>query len=174
MLRGFDPVCRPDARVLVLGSLPGAQSLAQGQYYAHPRNQFWQLVGTAIGTDLQSQNYEDRLENLVQHGIALWDVVGSGYRPGSLDSRLRVAERADLPSLIGRLPDLRAIAFNGKLAGRLGLELGPPIAVLHLPSSSPANTAPLKEKQAQWNALASYLADARAAGRKKARRNGGP
>lgn len=143
--------------MLVLGSLPGGQSLEQGRYYAHPRNQFWLLLGTAIGADLAALEYDDRLACLIRHRVALWDVVAAGYRQGSLDSSLRIAERADLASLLRHLPDLRAIAFNGALAARHELEPVPQVFTLALPSSSAANTMPIAVKQQRWDELARYL-----------------
>ncbi len=157
LLKGLLPVFRADARVLVLGSLPGGKSLAAGRYYAHPRNQFWQLMGKAIGMDLASLAYQQRLAAVVRHRIALWDVVAAGFRSGSLDSSLRMAERADLPGLIARMPELRLIAFNGGFAARYGAMSGLDVPVLALPSSSPANTAPVAVKQARWNRIADYL-----------------
>jgi hypoxanthine-DNA glycosylase len=89
--RGLPPVARSDARLFILGSLPGDASLAARRYYAHPQNQFWRLVGTVIEEDLQSLRYDQRLERLAEHGIGLWDVIGSAVRPGSLDQAIREA-----------------------------------------------------------------------------------
>lgn len=157
----FAPVAAPDARLLILGSLPGEASLAARRYYAHPRNRFWHLVGKAIGVDLVSRGYEERLAALKAHRIALWDTVASARRSGSLDSAIREAEHAPLAALVATLPDLRAVAFNGRksaaigrpqLAGRAGL------ALVDLPSSSPAHAAmPLAEKERLWGRLADFL-----------------
>jgi hypoxanthine-DNA glycosylase len=157
LLRGFPPVYRPDARVLILGSLPGAQSLARQSYYANSRNQFWQLVGSMIGVDLVGCDYADRLATLIAHRIALWDVVSTGHRPGSLDADLKIAERSDLAGLVARLPDLRAIAFNGQLAARQAADAGAAVELITLPSSSPAHTLPLAQKQTAWNAIGRHL-----------------
>lgn len=157
----FAPLAAPDARLLILGSLPGEASLAARRYYAHPRNRFWHLVGKAIGVDLVSRGYEERLAALKAHRIALWDTVASARRSGSLDSAIREAEHAPLAALVATLPDLRAVAFNGRksaaigrpqLAGRAGLVL------VDLPSSSPAHAAmPLAEKERLWGRLADFL-----------------
>src|SRR3982751_3876069 len=85
---GLPPVARRDARLFVLGSLPGDASLAAQRYYAHPSNQFWRLLGTAIGEELQPLSYEQRLECLSERGIGLWDVIASASRPGSLDQAI--------------------------------------------------------------------------------------
>ncbi len=159
LLKGLDPVYRADARVLVLGSLPGAQSLAQSRYYAHPRNQFWHLIGAAIGVDLAALDYDARLRCVIEHRIALWDVVATGRRQGSLDMALRIVERSDLAGLVDQLPQLRALAFNGALAAQQAPDCKGTLDRLSLPSSSPANTAALPIKQLQWRQIGHYLAD---------------
>lgn len=147
-------------RVLILGSLPGDASLAAGQYYAHPRNGFWRLIGGVIGRDLAALPYPDRLATLRQAGVGLWDVVESAGRAGSLDARIRDPEYADLPGLIDSLPRLRAIAFNGGRAATDGRRLlrdraGP--ALIDLPSSSPAHARPLAQKAETWAVLRDWL-----------------
>lgn len=158
LLRGFAPVSRGDARVLILGSLPGSQSLAQGRYYGNPRNQFWRLVSAVIGADLVPLDYPQRLARLTDRGIALWDIAAAGYRRGSLDSALKITVRSDLPGLVAQLPQLRLIAFNGALAARQAPDAGRALPVLTLPSSSPANTMPFAQKLARWRELAGYIA----------------
>lgn len=158
--RSFAPVANADARVLILGSLPGEMSLARSQYYAHPRNQFWRLMEPIIDARLIDVAYEVRLATLMSAGVALWDVVHSARRSGSLDSAIRDCRPNALQELIGKLPSLRAIAFNGGKASDLGRrELGEPdnLELLLLPSTSPANTAPFDGKQAQWNRIARFL-----------------
>src|SRR4051812_9892532 len=82
---GLAPIARRDARLFILGSLPGDASLAAGQYYAHPQNQFWRLLGRVIGEDLRAMTYDERLECVAKHRVGLWDVIGSAHRAGSLD-----------------------------------------------------------------------------------------
>ena len=158
----FAPVADARARVLILGSLPGVESLRQAQYYAHPQNAFWRLAGTVVGEDLSALPYDDRLARLVEARIALWDVVASAHRPGSLDSAIREPELADLPALVARLPALRAVAFNGGTASRIGRKrLGghrEDLALIDLPSSSPAYARMrFEEKRQRWAILATYL-----------------
>lgn len=155
----FPPVVAPDARVLVLGSLPGERSLAERRYYAHPQNQFWELVGPVVGRDLVSMDYEARLDALRAAGIALWDVVARARRTGSTDATIRDASANDLPGLLDRLPELRAVAFNGGKALSLGRPLiaERDLAVLALPSSSPLHTIGRTAKQPAWDAIAAYL-----------------
>lgn len=144
--------------MLIVGSLPGAESLARGQYYGNPRNQFWQLVGGVIDCDLITLDYPARLACLIEHRIALWDVVATGHRRGSLDAALQIAGRSDLRGLVAQLPELRAIGCNGALAASQAPSVPEHIDLLTLPSSSPANTTALSIKQSQWNALARHLA----------------
>ncbi|MFN3389918.1 MAG: DNA-deoxyinosine glycosylase, partial [Allosphingosinicella sp.] len=87
--RSFPPVVDANTRVLVLGSLPGEQSLARAQYYAHPRNHFWRLIGAVAGVELAALAYPERLEALRAARIGLWDTVGSARRTGSLDGAIR-------------------------------------------------------------------------------------
>ncbi|MFC4254700.1 DNA-deoxyinosine glycosylase [Altererythrobacter xixiisoli] len=157
----FAPVVSADTRVLILGSLPGERSLAAGRYYAHPQNRFWQLVGDAIGRDLVSLDYPDQLDALIAARIGLWDVVASAERSGSLDSAIRNAQHNALSDLVATLPDLRAIAFNGRKAESIGRPLLANITaeLIALPSSSPAYAAlPLAAKQRQWGKLCEFLA----------------
>jgi hypoxanthine-DNA glycosylase len=155
--RSFPPVIDQQVRTLILGSLPGVQSLAHSQYYAHPQNRFWKLLGEVIGIDLPALSYDARLQTLLEHGIGLWDVVAEARRDGSLDSNIRDHVHNDLLSLIATLPQLHTIAFNGGTAARLGLkalgEKAEQYRVVLLPSSSPAYTRPYAEKFAAWIAL---------------------
>jgi TDG/mug DNA glycosylase family protein len=156
----FAPVVTPATRLLILGSLPGEQSLARAQYYGNPRNQFWVLMGVVLDVDLAPLPYSERLAVLAGHHVGLWDVIASAVRPGSLDAAIRESEANDLLSLAGSLPDLRAVAFNGGKAADLGrrhLGDGGPFSLVTLPSSSPAYTLPLAAKQEAWLALRAFL-----------------
>jgi len=151
------------ARLLVLGSFPGAASLQAAQYYAHPRNAFWPVMGALTGEDLVGQPYADRLQALRRHRIALWDAVAACRREGSLDTAIEAAEPSDLRELVARLPALRVIACNGALSHRQTLlALGDTdLPVLKLPSTSPAHAGlSLAAKIAAWrDALATMLDD---------------
>jgi double-stranded uracil-DNA glycosylase len=157
----FLPIARADARLFVLGSLPGEASLAAQRYYAHPTNQFWRLLGLAIGEELQALDYVARLERLAEHRIGLWDVIASANRRGSLDQAIREAEHNRIEHLLRDFPNLRAIAFNGSTASRAGRKLvgepPPDLTLIDLPSSSAANTKPFAEKAAAWKALGPFL-----------------
>ena len=156
----FDPVTRPDTRLLVLGSLPGAVSLAQQRYYAHPQNQFWRLIGAVIGRELVSLSYHERLAALLEARVGLWDTVAAATRKGSLDGDIRLHRASDLTTLSASLPELRAIAFNGGTSARIGrrqLGSSPAFDLVALPSSSPAYTLKFERKLAAWLALRAYL-----------------
>lgn len=151
-LTGLAPVWRADARLLILGSFPGAASLQAQQYYGHPRNAFWPAMATVLRQpDLPQRPYDERLQALVEGRIALWDAVATCERAGSLDADIRAAEPSDLPDLLARLPELRAIACNGAEAhARASAALsGRPL--LKLPSTSPAHASRTQaEKCADW------------------------
>ena len=153
--RSMPPVGASDAVLLILGSLPGEASLAVQRYYAHPQNQFWRLLGGAIGEPLADIDYAARLELLEQRGVALRDAVSEATRTGSLDGAIRSALTNPLAEFVAGHPHLRAVAFNGKTASRLGrAELaGTGMSLIDLPSSSPAYTLPLVSKAVRWAVL---------------------
>jgi len=159
--RNFPPVVDANTRVLILGSLPGELSLAHQQYYAHPQNRFWHLVGEVIGEPLPALDYAARLDTVRAHGIGLWDVVAEARREGSLDSNIRLHAGSDLVGLIATLPSLRAVAFNGGTAARIGqralAQADVTIPVVLLPSSSPAYTIPYATKRDAWLALREFV-----------------
>ena len=151
------PVGADDAVLLLLGSLPGEASLAAQRYYAHPRNQFWHLLGSAIGEELADLAYDERLARLAVRGVALWDVVAEAARDGSLDGAIRDATANPLADFVAQHPRLAAIGFNGGTAARIGRRaLGPALGrlrVVDLPSSSAAYTIGYAAKAARWAAL---------------------
>src|SRR3546814_723493 len=156
----FTPHVAPDTRLLILGSLPGARSLAERQYYAHPTNQFWRLLGEVVERPLATLPYDERLAALREAKVGLWDVIRSAERHTSSDSLIREAEAHDLAALIADLPDLRMVAFNGGKAAAIGRKQLPPlegVAVVDLPSSSAAHTIGFDAKLDHWLALRSVL-----------------
>ena len=154
-LRGLPPVVDGRARVLVLGSMPGAESLRRQQYYAHPRNHFWPIVEDVFGVP-RGLPYAERLERLADAGIGLWDVLGACTRHGSLDTGIEPdsIEVNDIPGLLARHPGIRGLLFNGLFAEtvfRRRLAAVPGVSARRLPSTSPANAArPYAEKLAAW------------------------
>jgi len=165
VVSSFPPVFREDARVLVLGSMPGVASLSAGQYYAHPRNAFWPIMGALLDASPRLP-YADRLLRLQDAGVALWDVIAHCERPGSLDSAIAPASviANDLPGLLTACSGIRHVFFNGSAAEtafrrhvKLPADLAQP-QFLRLPSTSPAHAArSLVEKIAAWEAVAVAL-----------------
>lgn len=153
-LLGLAPVIDADTRLVVLGSFPGAASLQAQQYYGHPRNHFWRILGALWQRDLLNASYDARLAAARTHGLGLWDVYASCLRDGSLDSAIEAAEPNDLTLLTRLAPRLRAIAHNGGESARsmrITRALGVP--VLRLPSTSPANASwSFERKLAAWRA----------------------
>ena len=164
----FQPAYRQDARVLILGSMPGIASLEVQQYYGHPRNAFWPIISHLCHAESVPVDYAQRIELLQRHCGALWDVIGFCQREGSLDSRIEADSILPnpIPELIAELPHLNAIACNGGKAFslfkkhhlKLITQLRPDIEVLSLPSTSPAYAAMSFEKKlAAWSVLAPWF-----------------
>ncbi len=155
LLVGLPPVLGPDARLLVLGSFPGGLSLAHARYYAHPRNQFWPIVGGLLGEPLAQLAYEARLVRLVARRIALWDALGACRRRGSLDASIRDARDNDFDALLAALPALGAVAFNGATAAKAEpVFAARGLATYRMPSTSPAHAGlSFEGKLARWRAL---------------------
>ena len=151
-LTGLAPLCNSQTRLLILGSFPGVRSLQMQQYYAHPQNQFWRILGLLWQMDLQALPYAARCRAVLQHGLGIWDVYAHCERQGSMDSTIRNASMNDLSTLALQCPQLQAIAHNGgeswrhhKHTASLGLP------VYRLPSTSPANASwSLEKKLAAW------------------------
>jgi hypoxanthine-DNA glycosylase len=160
-IRGFPPIAGQDARVLVLGSMPSAASLAAGQYYAHVRNLFWPITGEICGFDV-SVPYAERVARLRTAGMAVWDVVASCVRAGSLDSAIDERSIVVNPfaAFLDAHPRIERICFNGRKAeatwGRYvqhELSLSRPLVYRLLPSTSPANAGmPYTRKLRAWRA----------------------
>ena len=157
----FPPSVSPDARLLVLGSLPGEESLRQGRYYAHPTNAFWWLMGEVLAEPLPELAYEVRLERLKARRVALWDVIATARRQGSLDQAIRDAAVRDLAGFVSGLPELRAVAFNGRTAaahGRRQLAGVEGLTLVDLPSSSAAHAGMTRAvKREAWVELRGFL-----------------
>ena len=157
-LAGLPPVIARGTRLVVLGSFPGVASLQAQQYYAHPQNQFWRLVGGLLAEPLPQLPYRERLARLRLRGVGLWDVYASCRREGSLDSAIEAAELNDLASLRRRAPGLVAVAHNGGESARHRRHteaLGLP--VWRLPSSSPANASwSFERKLAAWHEVFAF------------------
>lgn len=158
-ITAFPPVAPPGARVLILGSMPSVESLNQGFYYAHPRNAFWRILAEVYGEPLPA-DIPGKIGLLTRRGIALWDVLQSCERQGSLDSAIRQPALNDFAGLFRCCPDIRRILFNGGTAERLFLRWGRPFMkgrdCQRLPSTSPAYTLSYERKLAQWRQALNY------------------
>ena len=159
--RCFEPVVDERTRLIVLGSLPGEKSLERQQYYGHRQNQFWKLMSKVVDHDLVPLDYGSRLKILLAHEVGLWDVIAEANRHGSLDGNIRNREHNDLNDLLRRYPSVKAIAFNGKTAHRVGLKIlggdATRYRIVELPSSSPAYTLAEAEKARRWRVLRKHL-----------------
>jgi hypoxanthine-DNA glycosylase len=142
---GFPPIARVDARLLILGSLPGQRSLAEQQYYAHPQNAFWRIMRDVFGID---GDYERRCEGLRLKRVAVWDVLRASERPGSMDADIRAgtAELNDFKHFLDKYQGISRVLCNGRKAEELfrrrvvaTLDRSP--EVLGMPSTSPAYAA---------------------------------
>ena len=154
-LAGLAPVVAANTRILVLGSFPGAASLAAQQYYAHPRNQLWPILSALTGEDLAGMPYAERLPRLLAHGFGLWDVLGACQRAGSLDSAIRNPAANDFARLHELCPLLDTVGFNGQTSGKFLPQFAAQgYRTLVLPSTSPAYAAlTLAQKLEHWKML---------------------
>ena len=157
-LTGLPPVISDATVLLILGSFPGAASLAAQQYYGHPQNHFWRILGAIWPSSplpLATTSYQKRIAWLLDHGLGLWDVYASCERQGSLDTAIRNAEVNDFAALVARCPSLRGIAHNGGESykhARHTATLG--VAVHRLPSTSPANASwSFERKLVAWRGV---------------------
>jgi hypoxanthine-DNA glycosylase len=158
-LRSFPPVSTIDARVLILGSMPGKESLKQQQYYAHPQNAFWKIMGDLVGA-YPHLSYEERLHKLTSAHIALWDVLASCERESSLDSHIKNETANDFASFFEQHPHITQVFFNGTKAEQsfrkfvLGRQKLPPLTCWRLPSTSPAHAGMrYADKLQAWRAV---------------------
>ncbi|BBZ71317.1 DNA-deoxyinosine glycosylase [Mycobacterium paraseoulense] len=159
LLRGFPPVVDENARVLILGSFPSAQSLAVGQYYGNPRNAFWAITAELFGFDAAAP-YENRLAALQSVGVALWDVLRACRRPGSADSAIEPKSLVvnDFGELFARYPTITRVYFNGAKAAELYRRLAEAderVEYRRLPSTSPAHAVGRGAKLAAWRVICS-------------------
>ncbi|MES2389577.1 MAG: DNA-deoxyinosine glycosylase [Bacteroidota bacterium] len=156
----FPPLSGPAPRVLILGSMPGEESLKQVQYYGHPRNYFWPVMFSLLGKPF-SPKYEDKVCLIQEQPVALWDVLAGCIRKGSLDADIKNAELNNFEPFFAANPQLRAICFNGKTAYRLfvkSVKVPAGVVLLPMPSTSPAyQQITAAERLAEWSKMLQYL-----------------
>lgn len=152
---GLPPVIKADAKILVLGTLPGQRSLSDQEYYAHPQNAFWSIMRELFGID---GDYAERCALLMRHQIALWDVLCASVRPGSLDADIRpdTASANDFKRFLRQYTRIERIVFNGRTAEKLFHRMVPKadharLQLSALPSTSPTYAAmPFAGKLNAW------------------------
>lgn len=160
--KAFPPVLGGSPKILILGSMPGEESLRQARYYAHPKNAFWPILGELLGFDPNAP-YDTRLDALKEAGIALWDVLESCVRPGSMDSDIKHERTNNFKKLFERNPGIALVVFNGCTAERLfirrvapGLKLDG-VEFRKAPSTSPAFASlRFEEKLRRWRLALGY------------------
>lgn len=161
MPSSFDPIIDTASEILVLGSMPGDESLRKNEYYGNPRNQFWRILYSIFGKE-KEEVYETRLAFALGHKFALWDVIETCQREGSLDSNIKEALPHDFKSFYQKYPKIKVIAFNGGKAydvyrRQVGFNLKERLIYHSLPSTSPANTQSYEDKLEKWSILLEYL-----------------
>ena len=165
-VQSFEPVIGKNPRVIILGSMPGVASLEAAQYYAHPRNAFWPIMGELFGFD-HAVDYDARIDVIRKLPIILWDSLQSCHRPGSLDSNIDIetAQANDFPGLLRENPRVQAVFFNGAASEKYFRKLALPklpkgvdIELQRLPSTSPANAGmDFDRKLAAWREILLHL-----------------
>jgi len=159
-ITSFEAFAQANATRLILGSMPGVESLRRQQYYAYPHNCFWKIMGELFSFDYHI-SYDERMDNLLQNRIALWDTVQCCVRPGSMDSDIKHASPNDFEKLFKDCPNIKKVFFNGQAAHKLFIKHQkqmslPELELIVLPSTSPANAAISYQKKLEaWRQIIS-------------------
>ena len=166
IVQSFKPVIGIEPKVVILGSMPGIASLTEHQYYAHPRNTFWPIMARLFGVEW-SPLYSQRVNQLRNYPLILWDVLRACERKGSLDSAIKADGRVanDIASLLSGHQGIRCIVFNGGAAEKMfKQQVAPTIEqidrfdLLRMPSTSPAHASlSIEQKLDQWRRIMDYL-----------------
>lgn len=159
-ISSFEPVINEQSKIIILGTMPGVQSLEKQQYYGNARNQFWKIIYALFGS-VPSTNYADKKLFLLSNGIALWDVIDNCYRVGSLDSDIKKEKANDFNTLFKNYPNIKSVFFNGQKALKIfEKEIGLEIVnkkYITLPSTSPAYTIAFDKKIESWKEILNEL-----------------
>ncbi|CAA7195256.1 DNA-deoxyinosine glycosylase [Chryseobacterium potabilaquae] len=155
----FPPIIDDHSRILILGSIPGIKSLEKQEYYAHPQNKFWKIIFELFGEEL-TMDYTEKINMLKKKQIALWDVIDSCERKGSLDSEIRNEEANQIIELLEKYPNVKTIFCNGgksykNLQKIIGNNFKTPFYLL--PSTSPLHTISFERKFESWKLILNYL-----------------
>lgn len=153
LCRSFAPIYGEHARLLIVGSMPSVKSLAQAEYYAHPRNAFWPILFDTF-SQTPTDDYAQKKRLIVRHDLALWDAAAACLREGSLDSDMRQIQYNDFAWLFAQCPQISTVLCNGATAHRLFLATNTAAdrRVVRMPSTSPAYTLPYEKKLQAWRA----------------------
>ena len=159
-ISSIPPIINKDSKILILGSIPGVKSLEMQQYYAHPQNKFWKIICEIFNEEFTT-NYQQRIEILEKHHIALCDVIDTCERKGSLDSEIRNEEANKIEELLQNFPNIKAIFCNGQKSYKNLLKILPKdflLPIIVLPSTSPAHASlRYEEKLKSWKMVLNYL-----------------
>lgn len=150
MLESFAPIVDDDSEILVLGSMPGRESLAAGEYYKNARNAFWRIISVLFNDGLPFVDYEDKIACLKRNHIALWDTLKYCEREGSLDANIRNAVRNDIAEFLLKHPNIKRVIANGATAAN-NVDYIPNVFKVH--STSPACTIPFEKKLEEWKEM---------------------
>lgn len=158
-ISSFPPIIDNNSKILILGSIPGVKSLEIQQYYGHPQNKFWKIIYELFHEEF-TEDYHERINILKKHDIAIWDVIDSCERKGSLDSEIKNEEANQIPELLEEYPNVKAIFCNGgksykNLQKLLGKNFRIPIYLL--PSTSPLHTISFERKFEDWKRILDYI-----------------
>jgi hypoxanthine-DNA glycosylase len=158
-ISSFPPIINNTSKIIILGSIPGVKSLEKQQYYGHPQNKFWRIIFELFNEEF-TEDYAERIAVLKKHHIAIWDVIDSCERKGSLDSEIKNEEANQIPELLEEYPNIQAIFCNGgksykNLQKLLGKNFRIPIYLL--PSTSPLHTISFERKFEDWKRILEYI-----------------
>ena len=158
-ISSFPPIVSKDSKILILGSVPGIKSLEMQEYYAHPQNKFWRILFELFQEDFTA-DYAEKIELLKKNKIAVWDVIDSCERKGSLDTEIKNEAHQDILQLLRDFPSIKVIFCNGQKSFKTLRKIlldDLKIPILVLPSTSPAYTIPYQQKLKDWSVLKSFL-----------------
>jgi hypoxanthine-DNA glycosylase len=158
-ISSFPPIIFKDSKILILGSVPGIKSLEMQEYYAHPQNKFWKILFELFDTEF-TIDYSKKIKFLEKNKIAVWDVIDSCERVGSLDSKIKNEVTNDILNLLEEFPNIKALYCNGgksfkNVQKMVGKNFNIPIYLL--PSTSPLHTISLEKKLEAWKVISNFI-----------------
>ena len=160
-IKSLEPVVDSNAKILILGSIPGKQSLEKQEYYGNPRNAFWKII-YSLHKKYIEDDYDRKIKFIKENNIALWDVIRNCNREGSLDSNIKNEQPNDFENLFNHYPNIECVFFNGAKAHdvfkkQVGFDRFEMIRFEKLTSTSPANTIKFEKKLEQWKIIKECL-----------------